>query len=206
MQNRPKIIIITGSIGTGKSTAVNILKDMGYKVLDSDKIVHDSYNIGTEVYKKLLTDFGNEILNADFSINRQKLGKIVFSDENKLETLNELVHENVVHELLLGIHDSNDKILFLDIPLALEKLSSLIRKGLIYDEIWVVYVSPQIQRKRLKRRALYENKDAKYVLDIVNKQISIDKKVKMADEIINNEGTLDDLKLEITKLLKKKGL
>ena len=81
-QNRPKVIVITGSIGTGKSTAVDIIKEFGFTVLDSDKIVHEGYNIGSELYYKIINHFGEDILKGD-EIDRQKLGEIVFNNDKK---------------------------------------------------------------------------------------------------------------------------
>ena len=100
-QNRPKVIVITGSIGTGKSTAVDIIKEFGFTVLDSDKIVHEGYNMGSPLYEKIIETFGKEILTGG-QIDRRKLGKIVFTDENKLSRLNKIVHAlSLIHIFLL---------------------------------------------------------------------------------------------------------
>jgi dephospho-CoA kinase len=96
MQSRPKVIVITGSIGTGKSTAVEIIKELGYRVLDSDKIVHEGYNMGSPLYEKIIETFGKEILTGG-QIDRRKLGKIVFTDENKLSRLNKIVQLKLLH-------------------------------------------------------------------------------------------------------------
>lgn len=206
MQNRPKIIIITGSIATGKSTVVNIIKSMEFQVLDADKIVHEGYAIGKELYKDVLNYFGQDILNEDKTINRQKLGNVVFNDNEKLNKLNSIVHASVYEDIRKGVEDCKDKVIFLDIPLALENIDCYKRESFQYDEIWLVYVSPKLQRERLKLRALQENKPPKDVLKIIDKQISIDEKLKMVDEVINNEGTLEELEEEIKKLLIRKNL
>lgn len=208
MQNKkPQVIIITGSIGTGKSSASNIIKSMGFDVLDADKIVHEGYESKKEINNKVVDYFGSEILNENGSINRQMLGKIVFDDEEKLKKLNEIVHCFVVNELVDGIKNSiklNKKAIFLDIPLFLEGKQNLIDKGLKYDEIWIVYVNSGIQKQRLKQRAIIENKNIDDVLNIIKKQIPIEDKKLLADEIIYNEGTIEELKLEIENLMKKK--
>lgn len=202
-QNKPKVIVITGGIGTGKSTAVDIIKELGFMVLDSDKIVHEGYNIGKDLYFKVLNSFGNDILGKDGEIDRQKLGKIVFNDQVKLNLLNEIVHSYVYEKLSEGIENSMDSVLFLDIPLILETKNN---RDDIYDEIWLIYVSKEIQRQRLRERALKENKIPEDVLKIIEKQIPIDEKVSMADEVINNEGTVEELKRNIKNLLKIKGI
>ena len=202
-QNRPKVIVITGGIGSGKSTAIDIIKEHGFTVLDSDKIVHEGYNIGSDLYLKIINHFSEEILNRDRTIDRQKLGKIVFNHEKKLNELNEIVHKYVYDKLEEGIIKSSEPVVFLDIPLILETKD--IHEP-IYDEIWLVYVSEEIQRKRLKARAIIENKNPEDVLKIIDKQIPIEEKVFMVDEVINNEGNRNELREKIKKLLEIKGI
>jgi len=201
-QNRPKVIVITGSIGTGKSIAVDIIKEFGFTVLDSDKIVHEGYNIGSELYYKIINHFGEDILKGD-EIDRQKLGEIVFNNDKKLNELNNMVHGYVYDKLKEGIEASKEKVIFLDIPLLFETKD--IHEP-IYDEIWLIYVSEETQRKRLTERAIAENKKPEEVLKIIDKQISIKEKVFMADVVINNEGTVGELKENIKALLEIRGM
>ncbi len=201
-----KVIVITGSIGTGKSAAVDILKKMGFSVLDSDKIVHEGYNKGTELYGKVVDFFGNEILNEDGTINRTILGSIVFNDTEKLDFLNNLVHAYVREELMKGVEKSSEQVIFLDIPLILETIDKNDSYILKYDEVWLVYVSEETQRNRLQKRALKEGKNPEDVLKIISMQIPIERKVSMADEIIDNEGTLQELEENIKRLLKIKDI
>lgn len=201
-----KVIVITGSIGTGKSAAVDILKKMGFKVLDSDKIVHEGYNKGTELYSKVVDFYGKEILNEDSTINRNILGRIVFNDTQRLEALNDMVHAFVREELAKGVESSKEEVIFLDIPLIFESIARNESYSLKFDEIWLVSVSEETQRKRLEKRALKEGKNPEEVLKIISKQIPIQRKISMADEIIDNEGTLEELEENIKKLLKIKDI
>ncbi|MGD9569529.1 MAG: dephospho-CoA kinase [Sedimentibacter sp.] len=205
MQNK-RVIVITGSIGTGKSTAVDILKKLGFKVLDSDKIVHEGYNKDNVLYKNVLGCFGKEILNHDETINRQKLGSIVFNHEESLKRLNKITHSYVVDALMNGVEESSEEVIFLDIPLFLENISKDKEYSLKYDEIWLVYVSPETQIERLTHRAIKENKNIKDVLNIINKQIPIEEKVLMVDEVIDNEGTVEELEIKIKDILEKKDI
>ena len=202
MQNRPRVIVITGSIGTGKSTAVEIIRDLGFTVLDSDKIVHEGYNAGSELYYKIIGHFGKRVLKEE-KIDRRKLGRIVFNNEEKLKELNNLVHGYVYDKLKEGIENCCNNVIFLDIPLILETKDT---HEPIYDEIWLIYVSEETQRKRLIERALRENKDPEEVLKIIDKQISIEEKVFMVDEVINNEGSVEELKENIKALLEIKNI
>ena len=202
MQNRPRVIVITGSIGTGKSTAVEIIRDLGFTVLDSDKIVHEGYNAGSELYYKIIGHFGKRVLKEE-KIDTRKLGRIVFNNEEKLNELNNIVHGYVYDKLKEGIESCCDNVIFLDIPLILETKDT---HEPIYDEIWLIYVSEETQRKRLIERALRENKDPEEVLKIIDKQISIEEKVFMVDEVINNEGSVEELKENIKALLEIKNI
>lgn len=202
--NAKKTVVITGGIGTGKSTAVDIIKNLGFRVLDSDKIVHEGYTKGSELYLKVVRRFGEEILDEDGTINRRKLGSIVFNHEESLKDLNRIVHVYVIRKLMEGVAESGGETVFLDIPLILENLVQEKEYGLKYDEIWLIYVSPEIQRERLRQRALKENKNPEDVLNVINKQMPIEKKVLLADEVIGNEGTIEELGARIKKLLKIK--
>lgn len=199
--NKPHIIVITGSVATGKSTVTKIVRDLGYEVLDCDQIVHNGYESKSNMYKEVVSLFGDGILKSDESIDREKLGKIVFSDSAKLDKLNSIVHKSVVEQLNDGIDKSTDDIIFLDIPLMIETSKSLVKYGLKYDEIWLVYINPDLQKQRLADRAIKENKDVDETLKIIENQLPIDKKKNYADKIIDNEGTIDDLKQKITQLI-----
>ena len=121
----------------------------------------------------------------------------------ELHALNKLVHGYVYNKLKEGIENSIEKVIFLDIPLILETKD--IHEP-IYDEIWLIYVSEETQRKRLTERAISENKNPEDVLKIIDKQISIEEKVFMVDEVINNESTIEELKENIIALLEIKGM
>lgn len=205
-QSKKRVIVITGSIGTGKSTAVSIIRKMGFQVLDSDKIVHEGYNIGSELYQEVVACYGKKILNDEGSINRQKLGKLVFNNEDKLKCLNDIVHVYVINELMNGVNNSKDEVVFLDIPLVLEEKDKEISYGLKYDEVWLIYVSKKTQIERLIKRAENENKKPEDVLKIIEKQLPIEKKKSMVDDIINNEGTVEDLEKNIKELFKLKNI
>ncbi|MFM1539163.1 dephospho-CoA kinase, partial [Helcococcus bovis] len=114
---KSKIIGITGSIATGKSTVSNILKNKGYTVLDLDKIAHELMKKCEKNYINILSYFGDEILDEDGEIDRKKLGNIVFNDEKKLKKLNNLTHPNIFYTILGKINSLEEKIIFIDNPL-----------------------------------------------------------------------------------------
>lgn len=199
--NNPYVIVITGGIATGKSEASKYLRELGYTVLDCDLIVHNGYKKDSDLYKILVDAFSETILDDDKSVDRQKLGKIVLSDNEKLNKLNSLVHKYVVDELLSGIKNTRAEIIFLDIPLMFEQKKALDNMGLKYDEIWLIYVSEEIQKQRLVQRANKENKDLEQTLTIIKKQMPIEEKKTLADKVINNEGSIENLRKDILKLI-----
>ncbi|QSX07024.1 dephospho-CoA kinase [Sedimentibacter sp. zth1] len=201
---RPYVIVITGGIATGKSAVSSYITKLGFTLLDSDKIVHDGYLLKGELYHSLIIEFGHAILDKNNFIDRQILGKIALNDNASMIKLNSIVHKYVVNELIYGINNSNEDTIFLDIPLMFEEKETLIKLGLMYDEIWLVYVSEDTQRKRLVNRANLEHKNINQTLKILDMQIPIDMKKNLADIVIQNEGTLEELHKSIDKLLNLK--
>lgn len=196
---KSKIIGITGSIATGKSTVSNILKNKGYTVLDLDKIAHELMKKGEKNYINILSYFGDEILDEDGEIDRKKLGNIVFNDEKKLKKLNNLTHPNIFYTILGKINSLEEKIIFIDNPLLVE----LIISGdsyINYDEIWLVYIPKIFQIERLKYRDKLNDEDA---TKKINSQISIDDKVKYSDFIIDNSKDEGFLIKQINERLEK---
>ncbi len=199
--NRVYVIVITGGIASGKTEASRYLRELGYTVLDSDQIVHNGYKKDTELYKSLVSIFSQDILDESQNIDRQRLGKIVLSDDEKLSKLNRIVHKYVIDELISGVDNCTDRLVFLDIPLIFEQKDALDGMNLRYDEIWLVYVSEETQKKRLRQRAIAENKNVEQTLSIMKKQMPIEEKRRLADRVINNEGTIEDLRKEISEIL-----
>jgi len=196
-QNKPYVVVITGGIATGKSEASKYLRELGYTLLDSDRIVHEGYKLKGDLYFSLVQCFGDVILDNDKYIDRQKLGKLVFSDNESLIKLNNIVHKYVVDKLVEGIKKCNDRLIFLDIPLLFEQKDALISMGLEYNEIWLIYVGEEIQKQRLIQRARIENKNIEETLKIIEKQMPIEEKKLLADKIIYNERTVEELRRKL---------
>ncbi len=189
------IIGLTGGIATGKSTVSGILKDFNIKVIDADKIAHDVLKY-EDVREKIQNSFGNKVINKNDEVDRKKLGKIVFEDNKKLKKLESITHPKIFEIIDHKLKETEAKLVVLDAPLLFE--TTLDEK---VDEIWVVYASKGIQIKRLKKRDNLNEKDA---LERINAQMELDKKVKKADVVINNEGTIEVLKNKVKKLIEKR--
>lgn len=196
---KSRLIGITGSIATGKSTASQYIHSKGYPVIDADKIAHQLMEIGQINYKQIVDKFGKEILNDDKTINRKKLGQIVFSDKNKLEELNNLTHRNIFNRIVSSIEECDSDIIFVDVPLMIELLSEK-KFPIELEDIWLIYVNREIQLQRLMARDKINSQEA---LNKLNKQMDIEEKKKYADVIIDNSGDLKNLFKKIDEKLGK---
>jgi len=192
------IAAITGTIGTGKSTIARMFADMGAYIIDADRIAHQVVEPGTKAWNKIVAYFGHDILNDDQTINRQKLADIVFSNSEKLSKLNSIVHPEVLKEdsrlvEQRKIVDPNGLVIK-DIPLLLELRPEVARK--MVDKIIVVYASPQVQIERLIARGMTEE-DAR---NRIRNQMPIEDKMKFADFVINNDGSLEETQKQVKEI------
>lgn len=190
-----KIIGITGSIGSGKSTVGDILESLGVPVIDTDKIVHTLLANSELAHEKILTAFGPTILNADKTIDRTKLAFLVFNNENQRKKLEAIVHPLVLEECTKQITTlSQAKVIAVLVPLLFEA-------GLEdrYDEIWVVVADEATLRNRLKKR---DNSSEEQISKRLAAQLPQEEKAKRADAIIDNSGSRDDTQKRVEQLLR----
>lgn len=195
---KSRIIGLTGSIATGKSTVSNYLKEKGYKVIDADEITHELMQKGNINYLQIVEHFGFKILDENEEIDRKKLSKIVFSDENELKILNNLTHSNIFNKIKKTIEISDEKIIFLDIALLIEFIRDE-KWNIHLDEIWLVYVDRNLQFERLKKRNNFSEEETNIRIDA---QMKIDEKIKYANFILYNDRNLEYLYEQIDERLK----
>jgi len=192
------IIGLTGSIATGKSTVSRMLKQKGYPIVDADEISRLVVEPGSPVLTSIAETFGSDILLADGSLNREKLGSLIFNDTEKRKKLNEIIHPAVRKEMLRQKEEWLEKganTIIMDIPLLFEsKLQSYV------DKIIVVSAAPTVQRKRLMARNGYSQDEADAR---INSQLSIAEKEKGADAVINNNGSMEETENQLDELLIK---
>ncbi|WP_299089544.1 dephospho-CoA kinase [uncultured Metabacillus sp.] len=195
------VIGLTGGIASGKSTVSNIIKKAGIRVIDADKISREVVEVGQPAYKQIIETFGEEILHEDLTLHREKLGALIFSDETKRKQLNEIVHPAVRQEMLKQTQEEKErqaKAVILDIPLLFE--SSL---TYMVDKTVLVYVNEETQLKRLMERNGFSEEEA---MMRINSQMPLKDKVKLSDEIIDNNGSIEETTIQINKLLMKWGI
>lgn len=195
MKNKP--YGITGSICSGKTTCTEYLINRGYQVIDADKISHKITNIGEKGYIELVKNFGDEILKEDRKLNRKKLSSIVFSDENKLNLINSIIHPIVKSEINkeIDILQKREKIFFLDIPLLLE-----LNLEYLCEKVILIYVDEKTQMERLIKR---DNIDKSHAQKIISSQMTLEEKKNRSDILIENSSTIESLYEKINKLIIK---
>ena len=183
------LIGLTGGIASGKSTVLQHLRQSGYSVIDADKLGHKVLEQGNPGYKKVVKYFGNEILNSDNTVNRTALGRIVFGDQEKLKQLNEISHpiisEMIQREFEESVTGSNLGIVFLEAALLIEA-----NWYKVCGQIWVVTLDPAFALSRLQERDNLSESDAKLRIAA---QLDQQERLKYADVVLNNEGTLEEL-------------
>jgi dephospho-CoA kinase len=189
---------LTGSIATGKSTVSQMFKDEGCPVIDADLIAREVVEPGTPVLEEIVRHFGEHILHDDGTLNRKRLGEIVFEHPEEREKLNSMVHPAVrmeMKERSEAAEAAGEPLIILDIPL-------LIENDLYYlvDEVLVVYVPDEVQKERLITRNGYTEEEAD---QRITSQMPIEKKRKEADYIIDNSGTLEDTRAQVKELVRR---
>ena len=182
------IIGLTGNIGCGKSSLSQIFADKNIKIIDADIIAREIYN-DKKLLNRVYELFGEGIKNEDGSLNRKALGKIVFNDDEKLIKLNELTHPVVRENVKSKIDEyknQNEDTLILDAALLIEaNYLDLV------DKLLVVTCREDVQIERIKKR---DNCSTEEALSRIKSQMNQEEKVKYADYIIDNSGTIDELK------------
>jgi len=188
METKIKIIGLTGGIASGKSTVSQKLAELGAIIVDGDKIAHEVMQPDLPAYAEIVEHFGNEILNPDRTIDRNRLGAIVFSDPVQMRALNRIVRPWIYKAIDKEIETRRlahpNAVLVLDIPLLFEA-------GLdkICDQIWVVWVDRETQISRLMARNSITQEEA---IQRIESQMPLDEKARRADIVIDNNGSMED--------------
>ena len=195
MQKFPNAYVITGSIASGKSTVVNLLKERGFSVIDADLIAHEQLEI---CKGEIVCEFGEQILDEAGKIERKKLGAIVFREPKKLKNLEQILHPKIKAEIFFKASQLEDlgEIYFVDIPLFFEKKERYAE----FKNIAVIYAPKELLLSRLISRNGLSLEDAKARVGL---QMDIEQKRKMAKFVIDNSNDRENLKLELEKFLKQ---
>ncbi|WP_338470470.1 dephospho-CoA kinase [Niallia sp. XMNu-256] len=194
------IVGLTGGIASGKSTVSNMLKSLGITVIDADIEARQVVEPGEDAYNQIVQHFGNEILLDDGSINRKKLGEIIFNNEGERNVLNRIVHPAVRKRMLEKKETAinhGEMLVVLDIPLLFEsELTGLV------DKIILVYVDEDVQLERLMKRNQYSESEA---LARIRSQMPLKDKKQRSDFIIDNNGDIPQTEEQLMMILNQFG-
>lgn len=195
-EDKRLLVGITGGIATGKSTVVKMLKEKGAYVIDFDLLAREVVRPGMPAYKDIVDYFGTQILAEDKTIDRKKLGQIVFQDLEKKKKLESFthprIHERFVEELRAITVRDQEAIILADIPLLIEQ-----NLQYIFHKVILVYIPEEIQLERLMERDKITKEQA---LSIIRSQLPIDEKVGYADYVIDNSGSLSSTQSQVDRL------
>ena len=189
------IIGITGSIGSGKTTVASIFSKQGFLLINADEISHSLIRKNRAGYRKVLTEFGDKILDKNMDIDRKKLGDIVFNDARKLDKLNSLLHPSIGSEIRKKTKKSKNKDFVLDIPLLIETNA----KNLV-DKIVLVKSDKRNIFSRLRKKYPREK-----IEKILKNQMPFKQKLRYADFVVKNDGNDKGLEKQVLEILKKLG-
>ena len=190
---------LTGSIAVGKSFVLETFRELGCHTLDADKVARDVVEPGTAGLRQVVDAFGESVLKPDGSLDRAKLGSIVFSDEEKRSRLNAIIHPLVFEEqdrwLRSRESEDPDGIAIVDAALMIE--SGGYRR---FDKLIVVWCEPQLQLQRLMHRNKLDQAEAE---KRIAAQMSQDEKKKHADFLIDTSNDFEDTRRQTAEVFER---
>lgn len=189
------VIGLTGGMGTGKSVVARMLRKLGAAVVDADETGHEAYLPGTDGWRAVVKAFGRGILSPDDTVDRKKLGALVFNEPKALMRLNAILHPrmyDMMKERLAQLEGQGTKVAVLDAAVLIEtgwdKLA---------DEVWVVTAPAETVVERLKQRG---HLDEQSIRARVRTQPTQGERVKHADVVIDNSGSVEALERRVKEL------
>ena len=198
------VIGLTGGIGTGKSTVSGLLKELGAEVIEADKVAHAAYEPGTPGWQKVVEAFGEGVLDADGKVDRTALGGIVFGDEEARKRLNAIIHpivRRLLEESITGLERDGARVSVVEVPLLIEAIKQQSKWTKMLDEIWVVTAPAEQVIARVRARS---DLDETAIRKRIESQVTERERNEYADAIIENSGSLEGLRCEVTNLWRER--
>lgn len=187
---------LTGGIGSGKSTVTSMLEERGASIVDADRIVRSLQEPGEPVFDAMVEAFGPTIVADDGTLDRQAVADMVFGDDEALKTLNAIVHPAVgdaIADRLVELAETDD-VVVLDIPLLVESGRDDMAAVIVVD------VDPDIAVARLVEHRGFTEEDARTRM---SRQVSREDRLAKADVVLDNSGSLDDLRRQVDDLWRR---
>lgn len=190
-----KVISITGGVGSGKSELLNMLKEeFGAELIIADQVARQLMEPGKKGYNRVVELLGTTFLNSDGSIDRQKLAKLIFCDKEFMEKIEKIVHPMAWQEIRYALDHSDKNLVAVEAALFDEVHNEM------FDEIWYVYASAETRITRLMNNRGYTRDKC---LEIMGNQATEEEFRHIADHVIDNNGTMEDLRPRLLHLLKE---
>lgn len=193
---------LTGGIACGKSTVSRLLASRGAIVIDADILAREVVEPGSPALAEVVRVFGPDMLNADGTLNRKQLGKLVFESEAQRKRLEELLHPAIIRLLQERMAEAErlqpDKLVVADVPLLYEA-----QMEDMFQEVLVVAASREVQLERLVQRDGLSMEEAKLRIDA---QMPLEWKTEWADTVIDNSGSPEETQRQVEQYLRKKRL
>jgi dephospho-CoA kinase len=190
---------LTGGIATGKSTVSEMLRTLGAHVIDFDVLARVVVEPDMPAWQDIVQFFGELILNDDRTLDRAKIGDIVFDDEEKRRQLQGFIYPRLFEEYSRQIREIEEKdpaaVVIADVPLLIE-----IRLQTMFEKIILVYAPDEQQLQRLVERDGFSHDDA---MKRLKAQMSIEEKLQHADYVVRNTGSLEDTENEVKKIFQE---
>ncbi|WP_105955922.1 dephospho-CoA kinase [Apilactobacillus quenuiae] len=190
-----KVIGLTGGIATGKSNVSDFLSKMGYQIIDADKITYQLQQKGSDCLNAIIEYFGNSILKKNGELNRSNLAKLVFGNRDNLTKLMRIMDPYIRSNVQSIIDNTNEKIVIFDAPTLFENGYSF-----MCDMIMVVTCTPINQLNRLQLRNNFSISDS---IKRIKSQWPLEFKEKLADYLIDSNGSIMQTRNQVIKLFNK---
>ena len=186
------IVGLTGGIGSGKSAAGKYFVELGIDVIDADHVSRNILDENTKAKDLFVKNFGESFLDQSNNVNRDLLRTEIFIDKDKKDKLESIIHPIVRKEIIEFINQSDSIYKIIMVPLIYETNSKD-----FYDKVIVIDSDESNQVERASQR---DNKSKEDIINIINNQASREQRNSIADMIILNNSTLDDLKNQVIKI------
>lgn len=186
------LIGVTGGIAAGKTTFLTITEKLGYRTIDADRIVHESYLPGNAIFESVVQRWGTSVLGLDGEIDRAKLAEVVFNAPEELAWLNSVVHPIVLERVQAANKEAD--LSFFAVPLLFE-----LSWQSYFDSVVCLWVNSAIQFERVRERGWDEGELARRNAC----QLRIEEKVRLSDSVIANSGTFKSLHLQALRFFEQ---
>ena len=185
-------IALTGGIGSGKTTVSNYFRKLGVPVLDADETSHEVTQAGQPAVRKIADVFGDSVLDSNNNLDRATLRNIVFGDPESRKQLESILHPEIRQRMSEGASRTQSPYCIFSIPLLIET-----SQHTSYDRVLVVEAAEDRRRSWIKARSdLTQNE----ITAILSAQVSDEQRRRVADDILINDGRIDDLHTRIDRL------